>query len=58
MNREVEKQIIPVVTENDNPVAIVFFNKNRDRIIYMLKKASEDDIINLISKSNKLKKDE
>jgi hypothetical protein len=46
--RKVEKQVIPVVIENDEPIAIVFYNKNRDRIIYMLEKANEDDIINLI----------
>jgi hypothetical protein len=46
--KHVEKQSIPVVIEDDQPIAIVFFNKNRDRIIYILEKANEDEIIGLI----------
>jgi hypothetical protein len=47
MNK-VEKMALPVVVENDEPVAIVFYNKNRDRIIYILEKAGEDDLISLL----------
>lgn len=46
--RIVEKQVNPVVIEDDEPIAIVHYNKNRDRIIYMLEKAGEDDIIKLL----------
>jgi hypothetical protein len=50
--KKVEKQSIPVVIENEEPIAIVFYNKNRDRIIYMLEKAGEDDIIDLLETKN------
>jgi hypothetical protein len=50
--KKVEKQAVPVVIEDDEPIAIVFYNKNRDRIIYMLEEAGEDDIISLIEDKN------
>lgn len=46
--KKVEKQAVPVVLVDGEPVAIIFYNKNRDRVIYMLSKAGEDEIINLI----------
>lgn len=51
--RRVEEQVLPVIIENDDPVAIVFYNKKRDRIIYMLEKANEDDIISLFDDNKK-----
>jgi hypothetical protein len=53
--KKVEKQAVPVVVENDEPVAIVYYNKNRERIIYILTKADEDEIINLIEDKQKEK---
>lgn len=38
---------MPVIMEGNEPVAIVFHNKNRDRVIYTVSKAGEDEIINL-----------
>jgi hypothetical protein len=35
--------------EKDEPKAIIYFNKNRDRIIYTLQKADDDQIIELIT---------
>ena len=52
----VEKQAIPIVIdENNNPIAVVYFNKGRDRIIYMLKKANEDEIVALLTPTNESK---
>lgn len=51
-NKKVEKQSIPVVIDNDEPIAIIFYNKNRDRIIYRLEKADEESIIDLIEDKN------
>lgn len=45
-----EKQGLPVIMDNNgNPIAVIFFNQSRDRIIYMLNKASEDDIMSLLT---------
>jgi hypothetical protein len=45
----IQKQSIPVVMdEKGDPVAIVFYNTNRDRIVYVVEKAGEDDLIELL----------
>jgi hypothetical protein len=46
--KKVEKMALPVVVENDEPKAVIFYNKNRDRIIYILEKAGEDELIELL----------
>ena len=48
LKKEVEKMALPVISDNGEPIAIIFFNKNRDRIIYMLQKADEEEIVGLI----------
>lgn len=49
MSRKVEKQCIPVVLdEQGEPIAIIFYNKHRDRVIFTTKSADEDEIIDLI----------
>lgn len=45
----VQKQVTPVVIDGNNePVAIVYFTQTRERVIYMLQKADENDIISLL----------
>lgn len=45
-----EKQGLPVIKDKDNnPIAIIYFNNNRDRIIYMVRKADEDEIVDLFT---------
>lgn len=51
--KKVEKMALPVVVENDEPKAVIFYNKNRDRIIYILEKAGEDDLIALLENHDK-----
>ena len=47
--QRVEKQSLPVVLNDRNePMAVIVFNENRDRVIYLLEKAGEDDIIKLL----------
>ena len=52
MAKKVEKQSVPVVITDDEPVAMIFYNKHRDRVIYMLERASEEDLIDLIQDKN------
>ena len=48
--QQVQKQAIPVVINSNNePIAIIYFNRNRERIIYLLEKAGEDEIISLLN---------
>jgi len=47
----IERQALPVLMDaKGEPIAIIFFNKSRDRIIYTLTKADEDAIIELFQK--------
>ena len=47
----IERQALPVLMDaKGEPIAIIFFNKNRERIIYTLTKADEDAIIELFQK--------
>jgi len=51
MKNAIEKQALPIILdEQGEPIALLFFNKSRDRIIYTLKKADEDEIIELFQK--------
>lgn len=46
---EVTKQCLPVVcNDKGEPIAVVYLNIHRDRVIYMLKSASEDEICALL----------
>ena len=46
---KVTKTVLPVfVDEHDEPIGIIYNNKHRNREIFMLTKASEDDIIELL----------
>lgn len=46
----VQKQALPVVIDNNNePIAIVYFTSTRERVIYMLQKADEEEIIRLLA---------
>lgn len=48
--QNVQKVCVPVVLdEKGNPIAIVFLNSNRDRVIYMCEKADEDQIVELLT---------
>lgn len=46
----VEKQAIPVIIDSktNEPIAIIFYTQNRERIIYTLTKADEEDIMKLL----------
>lgn len=46
----IEKQGLPVIIDHQTgqPLAIIFFSKDRERIIYILSKATEEDIIELL----------
>lgn len=48
----IEKQGLTVFIDNDTkePVAVIYFSQSRERIIYTLTKATEEDIIELFSK--------
>jgi hypothetical protein len=55
----IQKQSIPVIMDEDgNPVAIVFYNKNRDRIVYVVEKAGEDELIELLGKHEQKNNDD
>lgn len=46
----VSKQALPVVlNEQGDPIAVIYFSKERERIIYILQKADEDEIIALLN---------
>ena len=52
MNHIIEKQAIQVIMdENRNPLAIIFVNKDRKRIICNTQEADEDEIVNLLTTS-------
>ena len=49
----IERQNIPIIkNEEGDAIAIIFFNKNRDRIINLVTKADEDQIINLFQQTD------
>lgn len=52
----IEKQAIPVLldTKTGEPTAVIFFNQSRERIIYMLHKADEDELVSLFVTESKL----
>jgi len=52
MNSILEKQGIPVFIDNitKEPLAILYFNKEKRRSIYLVKEASEEQIIELLNK--------
>lgn len=42
---QVEKCALPVfLNEEGQPIGLIFFSKNRERVIYQVKKANEDQI--------------
>ncbi len=47
----IEKQGLPVIIDptTNEPVALIYFSHTRERIIYLLSKATEEDIIQLLS---------
>lgn len=47
----IEKQALPVIIDHatGEPVALIFFNKNRERVIYNLVKSDEDGIIEIFN---------
>ncbi len=48
----VQKQAVPVIIDpNNEPMAIVYFTQARERVIYMLQKADEEEIIQLLDQS-------
>lgn len=50
---KLEKQHIPVfVNDNGEAIGILFFNKNRERVIYIATEADEEEIISLINDHN------
>ena len=48
----VDRQSVPIVIDDGEPVAIVYLNRNRDRVIYSLEKANEDRIVELLSNNS------
>lgn len=54
---KVEKQALPVIidTNTGEPIALIFFSPQRERIIYTLKKADEDEIVELLTQSTTTK---
>lgn len=50
---KIEKLGVPVIVNDKNePIALIYFSQDRERIIYLLKKADEDEIINLFNLNN------
>jgi len=49
----IEKQALPVFIDSNTqePIAILYFNKNRERIVYNLIKSDEESIIELFNQS-------
>lgn len=47
----VEKQALPVILDQNTgePIALIFFSKDRKRIIYTLSEAGEEDIMQLLT---------
>lgn len=53
MPNTIEKQSIPVfLGEDKEPIAIIYFSPTRERVIYLTKKADEDEIIALFDKTD------
>ena len=50
---KVEKQALPVIidTNTGEPIALIFFSPSRERIIYTLKKADEEELVELLTQS-------
>ncbi len=49
----IQKQNIPIIlNEEGDAIAIIFFSKNRDRIINLVTKADEDQIIALFERTD------
>ena len=45
----IEKCSVPIVSDDKGePIALVYFSKNRERVIYTLVKADEDTIVKLL----------
>lgn len=48
MSQKIEKQSVPVFLNEDNePIAVIFTLHNRDKVIFLTKKADEEEIIGL-----------
>jgi len=46
----VQKQALPVViNDQGDPIALVYFSQQRERIVYILQKADEEQIISLLT---------
>ena len=52
---KVEKQSIPIFFNNEGEPIAALVNNKRQRIIYTLREADEDEIVNLIEKQSTLK---
>lgn len=51
--RKIQKQCIPIFLDDDEePVAFIYFTKHRERVIFVVKKADEDEIISLFEQEN------
>lgn len=44
----VQKQALPVILQDNDPVAILYFTETRERVLYKLIKADEEDITTLL----------
>ncbi len=48
----VQKQALPVViSDKGEPVALIYFTQSRDRIIYTMQPATEEELITLLTQS-------
>lgn len=44
--KKIEKLNLPVfLNEDGEPIAIIYFTENRERVLFMVNRASEDEII-------------
>ena len=52
-NYNIQKSSVPFIyDETGKALAIILFNENRDRVIYMIEKADEDEIIALFERQS------
>lgn len=45
----IQQQSIPIILDKDeNPLAFIYYSKNRERVIYLIRKPSEEELVELL----------
>ncbi len=52
--KTIEKASIPLFLNDTNePAGLIYYNKNKERVIYIVHKTSEEEIINLFNNNDR-----